>query len=70
VSWSVSAITSSPAARARAITSAGGPVPSDAVLWQCKSARTYRRLAGQMRGHRAIGQIKVLARIPEVTQRE
>ncbi len=38
VSWSVSAMTSRPAAAALAITSAGGVVPSEALLWLCRSA--------------------------------
>ncbi len=70
VSWSVSATTSSPAARARAIISPGGQVPSEAVLWQCRSARTYRRLAGQMRRLRPEGQVQLLARVAKVTQRK
>ena len=39
VSWSVSATTSRPACAARRITSAGGSVPSEALLWTCRSAR-------------------------------
>jgi hypothetical protein len=42
VSWSVSAITFSPASAARAITSDGGVVPSETLLWLCRSARSGR----------------------------
>ena len=45
VSWSVSAMTSSPAAPARRITSAGASVPSETLLWLCRSARITARLA-------------------------
>ena len=40
VSWSVSARTSRPACPARRTTSSGGSVPSEAVLWVCRSMRT------------------------------
>ena len=43
VSWSVSAITSSPASRARRMTSAGGSVPSEAED-QCRGAARYVRV--------------------------
>jgi hypothetical protein len=51
----------------RAIICAGGQVPSDAVLWQCRSARTYRRLAGQVRRHDAVGQVRNRAAVAEIT---
>ncbi len=42
VSWSVSAMTSRPAAAALATSSAGVSVPSEAVEWVCRSMRTTR----------------------------
>src|SRR5258707_15727175 len=74
VSWSVSAKASSPAAAARATTSAGGLVPSEAELWQCRSARTttiWPTLADfprQPRGPRAERQIEFLAGIAQIEQ--
>src|ERR1019366_6835756 len=68
VSWSVSAITSSPAAWACRTTSAGGSVPSDAVLWLCRSARTLATLAGKPRRRRTERQVQVLARVAQVSE--
>src|ERR1035441_8483526 len=68
VSWSVSAITSSPAAWACRTTSAGGSVPSDAVLWLCRSARTLATLAGKPRRRRPERQVQVLARVAQVSE--
>src|SRR4051794_26911980 len=50
VSWSVSATTSSPAARALRTNSAGASVPSEAVLWVCRSMRTLTSSAGRIDG--------------------
>src|SRR5580693_1498397 len=75
VSWSVSATTSSPAATARVITSAGVVVPSETLLWLCRSARrsglltgvtTPETLAGKLRGRRAEREVQLLARIAQV----
>src|ERR1035441_2383042 len=68
VSWSVSAITSSPAAWACRTTSAGGSVPSDAVLWLCRSARPLATLAGKPRRRRTERQVQVLARVAQVSE--
>src|SRR5215469_10570149 len=83
VSWSVSAIASTPATAARRITSAGGRVPSEAELWLCRSARTrrvyfsplaYKQLfagpsAGEAGGASAERQVEVLAWITQITER-
>ena len=53
VSWSVSATTSRPARAARRITSAGGSVPSEALLCTCRSARIKGRADGERRPRRA-----------------
>src|ERR1700722_11010666 len=73
VSWSVSATASSPARAARLITSAGGSVPSEALPWTCRSARTrtsveIRSGRGQAGRGRTVGQVKVDARIAQVTE--
>src|ERR1700753_3067669 len=53
-SWSVSATTSRPRARARAITSAGPVVPSEALLWVCRSMRTRSCYAGNTDGRQGL----------------
>src|SRR3984957_14302189 len=75
VSWSVRAMTSSPAATARLITSAGVVVPSETLLWLCRSARrtvlltgdtTRRTLAGKLGARRAEREVQLLAGIAQV----
>src|SRR5579859_1744252 len=66
VSWSVSATTSRPARAARRITSAGGSVPSEALLCTCRSARTPS--SGEPRGGGPERQVQLLTRIPQVAQ--
>src|SRR5207247_6701829 len=55
VSWSVSATTSSPARAARRITSAGGSVPSEALLCTCRSARIK---GAASKGQRSSGSVQ------------
>ncbi len=50
VSWSVSATTSRPAAWARLTTSAGSSVPSEALLWTCRSMRTAAIVSARRSG--------------------
>src|ERR1700733_16018146 len=73
VSWSVSATAPSPARAARLITSAGGSVPSEALLWTCRSARTRTSVekgsgGGQAGREGAVGQVEVHAGVAQVTQ--
>src|SRR5580693_4722363 len=63
-------MTSRPAAAARCITSAGGCVPSEALLWLWRSARISGRLSRQLGRSGPERQVQLLAGIAQVSNRQ
>src|SRR6204780_1228528 len=63
-------MTSRPAALAWRMTSAGASVPSEAVLWLCRSARIRATLARKLGRRRPEWRVQVLAGVTQVAQRQ